>query len=102
MLGTIVWLAGSYGFYRYMMGQCRKAAREGTAPKSATSRPSGRTERNTGTGPRTTRKGVSAMADYQIRWVQGHVEVYDRLGRFQFSADTEQEALRDLEDGWAA
>lgn len=42
------------------------------------------------------------MADYQIRWVQGHVEVYDWLGRFQFSADTEQEALRDLEDGWAA
>ncbi|WP_308754757.1 hypothetical protein [uncultured Anaerotruncus sp.] len=42
------------------------------------------------------------MADYQIRWVQGHVEVYDRLGEFQFSADTEQEALRDLEDGWAA
>lgn len=29
MLETIVWLAGSYGFYRYMMGQCRKAAREG-------------------------------------------------------------------------
>lgn len=29
MLEMIVWLAGSYGFYRYMMGKCRRAAREG-------------------------------------------------------------------------
>ena len=38
--------------------------------------------------------------DCEIRYVNGHVEVYDMGGRFQFSADTEQEALRDLRDGW--
>ena len=29
MFGTVLWLAGSYSFYRYMMKQCRKAAQEG-------------------------------------------------------------------------
>ncbi len=38
------------------------------------------------------------MADYKIQWVRGHVEVYDRFGRFCFSADTEQEALADLQE----
>lgn len=33
---------------------------------------------------------------YQIRWVYGHVEVYDATGRFCFSADTEREALEEL------
>ena len=28
-MGTLLWLAGSYGFYRYMMGQCERAARQG-------------------------------------------------------------------------
>lgn len=36
--------------------------------------------------------------DYIIKNVNTHVEVYDRRGAFQFSADTEEEALRDLED----
>lgn len=34
--------------------------------------------------------------DYRLRWVAGHVEVYDRMGTFLFSADTEREALADL------
>ncbi len=38
------------------------------------------------------------MSEYSIRWVFGHVEVYDQKGNFLFSADTEQEALSDLRD----
>lgn len=33
-----------------------------------------------------------------IKYVGGHVEVYDCLGRFLFSADTEQEAWKELEE----
>ena len=35
--------------------------------------------------------------DYKIIYVGGHVEVYDGQGRFVFSADTVQEAEKDLE-----
>ena len=35
--------------------------------------------------------------DYSIIWVRGHVEVYDWAGRFCFSADSEGEALAELE-----
>lgn len=34
--------------------------------------------------------------DYEIRYVYGHVEVYDQWGRFRFSADSEGEALEEL------
>lgn len=34
----------------------------------------------------------------QMRYVGGHVQVYDQYGRFLFSADTEREAMRELED----
>ena len=33
---------------------------------------------------------------YEMRWVRGHVEVYDANGRFVFSADNEREAVEDL------
>ena len=36
--------------------------------------------------------------DYEIRFVYGHVEVYDQAGRFRFSADSEREALEELEN----
>ncbi len=36
--------------------------------------------------------------EYTMKWVNGHVEVFDAKGRFVFSADTEQEARRDLRD----
>ena len=26
--------------------------------------------------------------NYEIRYVRGHVEVYDQMGRFRFSADS--------------
>lgn len=34
--------------------------------------------------------------EYRIIDVKGHVEVYDHLGQFLFSADNEAEALADL------
>ncbi len=34
--------------------------------------------------------------EYEIRFVRGHVEVYDYSGRFLFSADTEREAREEL------
>ena len=34
--------------------------------------------------------------EFEIRFVRGHVEVYDRSGRFLFSADTEREAMEEL------
>ena len=38
------------------------------------------------------------MAMYSMRYVQGHVQVYDRNGKFLFSADNEREAREELED----
>lgn len=35
---------------------------------------------------------------YSMRYSQGHVMVYDKMGRFLFSADNEQEARKELED----
>ena len=35
---------------------------------------------------------------YSMRYVQGHVQVYDLNGRFLFSSDTEREAREELED----
>ena len=35
--------------------------------------------------------------EYSIVWANGHIEVYDRLGRFCFSADSRSEALAELE-----
>ena len=35
---------------------------------------------------------------YSIRYVQGHVQVYDEKGKFLFSADTEREAREELEE----
>lgn len=34
---------------------------------------------------------------YSMRYVGGHVQVYDQTGRFLFSADTEREAREELE-----
>lgn len=34
---------------------------------------------------------------YAMEYVNGHIEVYDDKGMFLFSADTKQEALRELE-----
>ena len=36
------------------------------------------------------------MTMYTIRYVQGHIQVYDGIGNFLFSADTEKEAREEL------
>ena len=35
--------------------------------------------------------------NYELIWVQGHIEVFDAAGQFCFSADTQAEALQELE-----
>ena len=35
---------------------------------------------------------------FELRYVKGHVEVYDAHGRFQFSADTRSEAEEGLRE----
>ena len=35
---------------------------------------------------------------YEMKWVFGHVEVYDRDGKCLFSADSEEEAERELNE----
>ena len=35
---------------------------------------------------------------FEMRWVRGHVEVFDAAGRFCFSADTVAEAEEDLRE----
>lgn len=36
------------------------------------------------------------MTDCELRYVNGHVEVYTRAGEFLFSADTAREAMAEL------
>lgn len=38
------------------------------------------------------------MAVYSLRYVSGHVQVYDMCGKFLFSADTEAEAREEMKD----
>ena len=35
---------------------------------------------------------------FDMRYVHGHVQVYDMSGKFLFSADNEREAREELED----
>ncbi len=35
---------------------------------------------------------------FSMRYVQGHVQVYDQRGKFLFSADNEWEARKELEE----
>ena len=35
---------------------------------------------------------------YSIKYIRGHVQVYDMSGKFLFSADSEREAREELED----
>jgi len=44
------------------------------------------------------KKGVFGMYEVSIRYVRGHVEVYDAAGNFLFSADTHAEALQELRE----
>ena len=44
-----------------------------------------------------TTEGVIKMERFELRYVMGHIEVYDGAGRFCFSADNEREAWEELE-----
>ena len=35
---------------------------------------------------------------FSIRYIKGHVHVYDQLGKFLFSADNEREAREELRE----
>ena len=35
---------------------------------------------------------------YSMKYVHGHIQVYDMSGNFLFSADSEREAREELED----
>lgn len=35
---------------------------------------------------------------FTMRYIGGHVQVYDQKGRFLFSADNEREARKEMED----
>lgn len=35
---------------------------------------------------------------YSMKYIRGHVQVYDLRGNFLFSADSEREAWKELED----
>ncbi len=35
---------------------------------------------------------------YSVRYVMGHIQVYDQKGNFLFSADNEREAREELEE----
>ncbi len=35
----------------------------------------------------------------QIKWIGGHIEVYDNAGKFLFSTDNAQEAMKELQAG---
>ena len=43
-----------------------------------------------------TERKVTAM--YSVRYVMGHIQVYDQKGNFLFSADNEREAREELEE----
>ena len=38
------------------------------------------------------------MAMFTMRYVRGHIQVYDHSGTFLFSADSEREAREELRD----
>ena len=38
------------------------------------------------------------MTMYSMQYVRGHIQVYDNMGNFLFSADSEREAREELKD----
>ena len=47
-------------------------------------------------------EGVIKMERFELRYVMGHIEVYDENGRFCFSADHVSEAMEELRDEFSA
>ncbi len=86
-MGIWIWLLAVALFGRYIRGECLREAQQGYDEQVAWL---GRRERQ--------RKGARQMVNYRMVYVREHVEVFDEEGRFWFSADTCEEALRDLEE----
>ena len=49
-----------------------------------------------------TTEGVIKMERFELRYVMGHIEVYDENGRFCFSADHVSEAMEELREAFSA
>ena len=49
-----------------------------------------------------TTEGVIKMERFELRYVMGHIEVYDENGRFCFSADHVSEAMEELREEFSA
>ena len=47
-------------------------------------------------------EGVIKMERFELRYVMGHIEVYDENGRFCFSADHVSEAMEELREEFSA
>ena len=47
---------------------------------------------------RSAMNGVMKMERFELRYVMGHIEVYDENGRFCFSADHVSEAMEELRE----
>ena len=43
-------------------------------------------------------KNKGAMVMYSVKYVRGHIQVYDMRGQFLFSADNERELREELRD----
>lgn len=43
-------------------------------------------------------KSKGAMVMYSVKYVRGHIQVFDARGRFLFSADNERELREELQD----
>lgn len=85
-MGALVWLLAVGWFGLYIRGECLREGEKGYREQTAW------LDRRAG------RKGAVGMGSYRMVYVREHVEVYDENGRFWFSADTREEALRDLEE----
>ena len=49
-----------------------------------------------------TTEGVIKMERFELRYVMGHIEVYDENGRFCFFADHVSEAMEELREEFSA
>ena len=43
-------------------------------------------------------KSKGAMVMYSVKYIRGHIQVFDARGRFLFSADNEREAREELRE----
>ena len=86
-MGMLVLTLALAWFGFYIRGECLREAQDGYRQQQAYLARRAQQQ-----------KGAGKMANYRMVYVREHVEVYGEDGRFWFSADTREEALRDLEE----